>query len=190
MESAHCSCSALLCGPLLNAKEKPNIVLISVDDLNDWIGVLGGHPQAKTPGMNGIASKGMLFTNAHCQSPVCNPSRASLMTSLYPTTTGSQGHALAWDDVDNDSQPELITGKRYFAHSGKDAGAHDEITIQYYDWNPETGTWSKHLISSAPAGQGPGIGLQIRVHDLDGNGWKDVIVPGKSGTHIVWNEGR
>jgi arylsulfatase A-like enzyme len=74
----------------LNADDKPkmNIVLISVDDLNDWIGVLGGHPQAKTPGMDYLASKGMLFSNAQCQSPVCNPSRASLMSSLYPSTSG------------------------------------------------------------------------------------------------------
>jgi arylsulfatase A-like enzyme len=69
-------------------KAKMNIVLISVDDLNDWIGVLGGHPQAKTPGMDHLASTGVLFTNAQCQSPVCNPSRASLMTSLYPSTSG------------------------------------------------------------------------------------------------------
>jgi arylsulfatase A-like enzyme len=65
-----------------------NVVIISVDDLNDWVGVLGGHPQAKTPGMDHLASKGVLFSNAQCQSPVCNPSRASLMTSLYPSTSG------------------------------------------------------------------------------------------------------
>lgn len=102
----------------------------------------------------------------------------------------SQGHALAWDDVDNDGQPELITGKRYYGHSGRDPGANDEITIQYYDWNLENGTWVKHLVSQAPAGKGPGIGLQIRVHDLDDNGWKDIIVAGKSGTHILWNNGK
>ena len=101
----------------------------------------------------------------------------------------SQGHSLAWEDIDNDGQPELITGKRYYAHSGNDSGAHDEITVQFYNWISNNQTWTKHLISKAPAGQGPGIGLQIRVHDLDGNGWKDVIVPGKSGTHILWNNG-
>ena len=94
------------------------------------------------------------------------------------------------DDVDKDGQPELITGKRYYAHSGNDAGAHDDMTIQYYNWVAETGTWTKHIISTAPAGEGPGIGLQIRVHDLDGDGWKDIVVPGKSGTHILWNEGK
>ena len=68
--------------------KKPNILFIAVDDLNDWIGVMGGHPQAKTPNMDRLASLGILFTNAQCQSPVCNPSRASLMTSLYPSTSG------------------------------------------------------------------------------------------------------
>ncbi len=101
----------------------------------------------------------------------------------------SQAHALAWEDIDNDGQPELITGKRYYAHSGKDPGAEDPVTVQYYDWAPESLTWTKQLISTGPAGQAPGIGLQIRVADLDGNGWKDIAVPGKSGTHIIWNQG-
>jgi len=101
----------------------------------------------------------------------------------------SQAHALAWEDIDNDGKPELITGKRYYAHSGKDPGANDPVTVQYYDWNPESLTWTKQLINESPAGKGPGIGLQIRVGDLDGNGWPDIAVPGKSGTHILWNEG-
>ncbi|MFK7909336.1 MAG: sulfatase [Akkermansiaceae bacterium] len=68
--------------------KKPNILLIAIDDLNDWIGCLGGHPQAKTPNIDRLAARGVLFSNAHCQSPVCNPSRASMMTSLYPETSG------------------------------------------------------------------------------------------------------
>lgn len=67
---------------------KPNVLLIAVDDLNDWIGVLGGHPQAKTPNIDRLAARGVLFSNAQCQSPVCNPSRSSLMASLYPSTSG------------------------------------------------------------------------------------------------------
>jgi arylsulfatase A-like enzyme len=72
-------------GPENNA---PNVLLIAIDDLNDWIGCMGGHPQAQTPNIDRLASHGVLFTNAHCQSPVCNPSRASLMTSLYPSSSG------------------------------------------------------------------------------------------------------
>ena len=101
----------------------------------------------------------------------------------------SQSHCLVWDDIDGDGEPELITGKRYYAHSGKDPGANDPITIQYYDWNRESLSWTKNLISEAPAGEGPGIGLQIRVADLNGDGKVDLVVPGKSGTHILWNEG-
>jgi len=68
--------------------DRPNILMISIDDLNDWVGCLGGHPQAKTPNIDRLAETGTLFENAHCQSPVCNPSRASMMTGRYPHTTG------------------------------------------------------------------------------------------------------
>lgn len=76
--------------PSVNAQATPppNVLLIAIDDLNDWIGCMGGHPQAKTPNIDRLAASGVLFTNAHCQSPVCNPSRASMMTSLYPSTSG------------------------------------------------------------------------------------------------------
>lgn len=67
---------------------RPNVLFISVDDRNDWVEGLDGHPQAKTPHMASLARTGILFKNAHCQAPVCNPSRASLMTSLLPSSTG------------------------------------------------------------------------------------------------------
>lgn len=103
----------------------------------------------------------------------------------------SQAHALAWEDIDNDGQPELITGKRYFAHSGSDPGSGDKATVHYYDWDGETQSWSKpKKIAQGESGKAPGIGLQIRVIDMDGDGWKDVVVPGKSGTHIIWNKGK
>ena len=51
--------------------KNPNVLFISIDDLNDWIGCLGGHPQAKTPNLDRLATRGTLFLNAHCQSPVC-----------------------------------------------------------------------------------------------------------------------
>lgn len=67
---------------------RPNVLFIAIDDLNDWIGCLNGHPQAKTPHMDRLAARGVLFTNAHCQAPLCNPSRASLLSGLRPSTTG------------------------------------------------------------------------------------------------------
>ena len=72
----------------LQANEKPNVLLIAIDDLNDWTGCLGGHPQARTPCMDVLAERGTLFTNAHCQAPICNPSRTSVMLGLRPSTSG------------------------------------------------------------------------------------------------------
>ena len=82
------------------ADEKPNVLFFAVDDLNDWVGCLGGHPQAKTPNMDRLAARGTLFTNAHNQCPLCNPSRASLLTGLRPSTTGIYGLAPGIRDVE------------------------------------------------------------------------------------------
>jgi hypothetical protein len=67
-------------------KGVPNILFIAIDDLNDWIGCLGGHPDAKTPNLDRLAQRGMLFTNAHCAAPVCQPSRVSALTGIRPST--------------------------------------------------------------------------------------------------------
>lgn len=72
---------------------RPNVLLIAVDDLNDWVGCLGGHPQVKTPHLDALAARGTVFLNAHVQAPLCNPSRASLLTGLRPSTTGIYGLA-------------------------------------------------------------------------------------------------
>ena len=55
----------------------PNLLFIAIDDLNDWVGCLGGHPQARTPNIDRLAKRGTFFVNAHCQGPICGPSRAS-----------------------------------------------------------------------------------------------------------------
>ena len=65
-------------------KQQPNVLLIMVDDLNDYQGVFGGHPQAKTPNIDRLAKSGTIFTNAHTNVPVCQPSRNSLFTGVYP----------------------------------------------------------------------------------------------------------
>jgi choline-sulfatase len=70
------------------AERGPNVLFIAVDDLNDWVGCLGGHAQARTPNIDRLARRGVLFANAHCQAPLCNPSRTSVLTGLRPTSTG------------------------------------------------------------------------------------------------------
>lgn len=90
---------SLLVAVGVQGADRPNIVFIAVDDLNDWIGCLGGHPQVETPNIDRLARYGTLFANAHTQSPLCNPSRTSLLTGLRPTTTGVYGLAPWFRDV-------------------------------------------------------------------------------------------
>ena len=78
---------------LSGANKKPNILMIAIDDQNDWIGYLGGHPMIKTPHIDRLAKRGTAFTNAHCQAPLCNPSRTSLMIGRRPDSTGIYGLA-------------------------------------------------------------------------------------------------
>ena len=75
--------------PPVVSLSKPNVLFIAIDDLNDWTGMLKGNPQAKTPHMEKLASRGMLFANAHCAAPACGPSRAAVMSGIRPSTSGS-----------------------------------------------------------------------------------------------------
>lgn len=68
--------------------ERPNILFIAIDDMNDWTGFLGGHPQAQTPNMDRLAKKGVNFTNAHCSAPGCSPSRNALLYGAEPFNSG------------------------------------------------------------------------------------------------------
>ena len=67
---------------------KPNVLFVAIDDLNDWIGCLEGHPQTLTPNLDELAKRGILFTNAHCAAPACNPSRAAVFSGMRPQQTG------------------------------------------------------------------------------------------------------
>ena len=75
--------------------EKPNVLFISIDDLNDWVGGLGGHPQAITPNMDRLFEQGVLFSNAHCSQAVCTASRNSLLSGLHPASSGWYGSTSA-----------------------------------------------------------------------------------------------
>ncbi|MFM1769152.1 MAG: hypothetical protein RJA22_1681 [Verrucomicrobiota bacterium] len=66
----------------------PNVLFIAVDDLNHWVGHLGRNPQARTPNIDRLAAKGVTFTRAYCAAPVCNPSRAALLSGYRPGTSG------------------------------------------------------------------------------------------------------
>jgi len=77
----------------------PNVLFISMDDLNDWVEPLGGHPQARTPNLSRLADQSVMFTRAYCASPGCNPSRTSIMTGLAPHTSGVYSNYQDWREV-------------------------------------------------------------------------------------------
>lgn len=87
---------AFVCLPLLlSGQDKPpNVLFISIDDLNDWVGVFGGNPQMKTPHLDRFAEEGaVVFQHAHCAGPVCGPSRSALMSGFRPDRTGAYGNS-------------------------------------------------------------------------------------------------
>lgn len=101
---------------------KPNVLFISVDDLNDWIGCLNGHPQAMTPNIDRLAASGMLFTNAHCAAPACNPSRTAIMTGISPHKSGLYDNRQKMRELLPGAEllPKYFSGHGYWsAGSGK-----------------------------------------------------------------------
>ncbi len=87
LQSAKCADSkesASLRDALASTGSQPNVLFLSIDDLNDWIGALGGHPQAKTPNLDRLISKSVSFSNAHCAAPVFSASRHALLSVLRP----------------------------------------------------------------------------------------------------------
>lgn len=94
--------------------EQSNVLFIAVDDLNDWIGCLGGHPQSRTPNMDRLAASGVLFTNAHCAAPACNPSRTAIMTGIAPNVSGLYENGQKMREI----LPEAQLLPKYFSEHG------------------------------------------------------------------------
>lgn len=86
----------LLTGSCNRPNPVPDVLFISVDDMNDWITPLGGRNQMHTPNLDRLASMGMLFENAHCTAPACCPSRTSVMTGVRPSTSGVYSNNSLW----------------------------------------------------------------------------------------------
>ena len=122
----------------------PNILMIAIDDQNDWISCLDGHPQVRTPHIDRLAQRGTLFLNAHCQAPLCNPSRTSVLTGRRPSSTGVYAlkpwfrdvpalHALVTlpQHLRKHGWKTLSAGKIYHGGSARAAG-----TREFDSWGP------------------------------------------------------
>ena len=98
-----------------------------------------------------------------------------------------QYHDMFWIDLDGDGECELVTGKRYRAHVGRDISSADDLGIYYFKWNGES--FSKQVISYGPPGTGKGCGISFAIADLKGNGRLDIVAPGKDGLYWFENLG-
>ena len=105
---------APLAAGVVSSKKHPNVLFIAVDDMADWVGCLGGHPDVKTPNIDSLASRGVLFTRAHCVSPICGPSRASVLTGMRPETTGVYHNKGTYIDY----VPDAVSLPKYLRTNG------------------------------------------------------------------------
>lgn len=158
--------AALPAAGALAQPARPNVLFLSVDDLNDWVGCLKGYPGIQTPNIDRLARQGVLFSDAHCAAPLCNPSRTAILTGLRPSTTGIYNN----DQYLRPHHPDVVTLPVHFRRNGYHvAGAGkifhhtagnnppdqwDEFQLQQFDdpwyrradWYP----WNKRI--PAPAG--------------------------------------
>lgn len=102
---------------------KPNVLFIAIDDLRDWVHYLGVNPQVKTPHLDRLAARGVALTRAYCASPLCNPSRAALLSGMRACTTGIYSNDVDWRKVVPESAATLPLHFRrngyYVAGAGK-----------------------------------------------------------------------
>jgi hypothetical protein len=99
----------------------------------------------------------------------------------------AQYHDMQWVDLDGDGACELVTGKRYRAHCGRDPGEADDVGTYYFKWTGEG--FVKQVIDYGPIRVGTGCGIQFAIADLRGAGRLDLVAPGKDGLYVFYNEG-
>jgi arylsulfatase A-like enzyme len=104
------------CHSFAQKSDKPNIILIAVDDLNDWVGAMGGNPQMLTPHMDKLAKESMVFRNTSCAGPVCCPSRSALLSGFLPSRTGAYGNGN--NILNSKLVQENATLPEYFSKNG------------------------------------------------------------------------
>src|SRR3954454_16987286 len=116
-------------------EKRPNVLFIAVDDLNHWVGYLGRNAQTITPNIDRLAARGVRFTRSYCAAPVCNPSRAALMSGLRPSTTGVYENNNDWRTVIAEDLP-LTTAFRKAGYKVCGGGKnHPEAYRRRAEWD-------------------------------------------------------
>ena len=164
-----------------HAAPKPNVLFIAVDDLNDWIGCIGGHPQALTPNMDRLAKRGVLFTNAHCAAPACNPSRAAVFSGLMPARTG------VWSNQSTrieKAMPKAVLLTHAFRNAGYQTlgtgkmlhGTVKNLFEEYYGLNQRWSPFPKNAVRYTKA-ELPSKGTDNPSHVLRDSRGREVVLP-------------
>jgi hypothetical protein len=103
-------------------------------------------------------------------------------------STRSQYHDMVLADIDNDGQVELITGKRFRAHNGNDPGSADPLGVYYFEINGSK--FNRITLDYGPPSKASGVGIYFWVADITGNGFEDILAPGKEGLYLFKNHGQ
>ena len=194
---------AAAAGPLVGCRRgpRPDVLFVVADDLNDWVGFLGGHPQAQTPNLDRLARRGVAFRNAHCPSPLCNPSRTSVLTGIPPWRHGIYGNGVSFrrvlpgartlPQVFRDGGYRVLGGGKIF-HTVED----DRDTWDAYEETAATASERKHRGLSRSFDWGPVDVPLEQMHDgklarWAAGQWRDTKGPlflavGFTGPHLPW----
>ena len=144
---------------------KPNVLFIAADDLNHWVGHLGRNPQTRTPHIDRLAQMGVTFTRANCAAPVCNPSRAALMSGLRPSTTGVYDNGQDWKPA----IAKELTLTTQFLKAGYNVFGAGKI---YHSNDHRPGEWTEYAqemsgkLQRHPSAKDDGVG-GIKFYPLD-----------------------
>lgn len=113
----------------ITGTQRPNVLFISMDDLNDWIGCMSGHPQTITPNLDRLAASGILFTNAHCPAPACNPCRSAIFTGRAPNRSGLYDNRPQMREL----MPNDVIIPQYFRNHGYHAAGSGKLLHYFID---------------------------------------------------------
>lgn len=177
-----------------HAVDNPNVLFLAIDDLNDWVGALGGHPQAKTPNLDRLISKSVLFSNAHCAAPVCSASRHALMSGLRPSTTGWYSNSSKSLKSYERTLGETVPMPTHFRQNGYKTLAAGKIfhkgtsDIKGYDYWDEARPkykWPKELVARGH-GYAGASGGHFYPFPADGGAIYQHYQEGVSGQSLCW----
>ena len=138
--------SVLVAAPALAQDRSPNILFIAVDDLNDWVGHLAGHPQASTPNIDRLARRGVSFTRAYAPAPLCNPSRVSLLSGVLPSKSGVYGNGERF----REKMPDAVTLMQHLKAHGYTTQGGGKIFHGRTAGDPDS--WDEYYTPPRPRG--------------------------------------